>query len=82
MKVQSDVEILLSYGPILVVVTLGLSQFFETDKVKNFVQLVLSVPAVTVCVIVFIAMRKDGLSLLLGVPTTDNEVRSYPVIRT
>lgn len=60
-------------GPILVVAAFDFS-FLRTDRMKNFVQLVLSVPAVIVCVIVFVAMRKDGLLLLLGVPTTDHEV--------
>ena len=33
---------------------------------KNFLQLVLSVPAVSVAVIVFVVTRKDGLLDLLG----------------
>jgi hypothetical protein len=33
---------------------------------KNFLQLVLSVPAVSLAVLVFVATRKDGLLDLLG----------------
>jgi hypothetical protein len=39
---------------------------FGKQLMKNFLQLVLSIPAVSVAVLVFMVMRKDGLLHLSG----------------